>query len=323
MKLLSLAMATLAATAAFFAQAQDYPSRPVRLVVPYAAGGGVDAAARIVAQHLTTAMGQNFIVDPKPGGGTIVGSELVARAPADGYTLLMTGGSTLTLVSLTHQGKLPFDPLNDFTPVGMVVRIPFFLVASASQPYKSVQELMEAAKAKPGTIAYASNGIGGVTHVGTELLLQNAGAQMVHVPYQGFAPALSDLVTGRVSMVMADLPPVSGQLQAGTLRALAVASDERSRFKPDVPTLAETGYPNSVAESWLAVFAPAKTPPEIVTRIANELNRLGASPAGREAFAKLGHESYTGNGDAVRKRLLEEQKSFAPAVRAAGLSNGK
>lgn len=324
MKLLRIALAALfAAATACAAQAQDYPQRPVRIVVPYAAGGGVDAAARVVAQHLSTVLGQNFIVDAKPGGGTIIGSEMVARAAPDGYTLLLTGGSTMSLLPLTHVGKLPFDPLADFAPVGMVSRIPFFLIASTSQPYKSVRELVEAAKAKPGTIAYASNGVGAMGHVGTEMLLQSAGAKMVHVPYNGFTPALADLVTGRVSMVMADLAPVSGQLQARTLSALAVASSERSRFMPDVPTLAEAGYPGSEFGVWLALYAPARTPPAIVARLSSELSRFIASPAAREAFAKLGHETDAGGAEVVRQRIVNEQKAFVPAVRAAGLSNAK
>jgi tripartite-type tricarboxylate transporter receptor subunit TctC len=322
MKLLRVALAALFA-AACAAQAQDYPQRPVRIIVPYAAGGGVDAAARIVAQHLSTALGQNFIVDAKPGGGTIIGTEMVARATPDGYTLLLTGGSTMSLLPLTHVGKLPFDPLADFAPVGMVSRLPYFLVTSSSLPYKSVKALMEAAKAKPGTIAYASNGVGAMGHVGTELLLHSADAKMIHVPYNGFTPALADLVTGRVSMVMVDLAPVSSQLQARTLSALAVASNQRSRFMPDVPTLAEAGYPNSEFEVWLAMYAPAKTPREIVARLSSELSRFIASPAARDAFAKLGHETDAGGMEVVRQRIVNEQKAFVPAVRAAGLSNEK
>ena len=322
MNLLRIALAALFA-AACAAQAQDYPQRPVRIVVPYAAGGGVDAAARVVAQHLSTVLGQNFIVDAKPGGGTIIGTEMVARATPDGYTLLLTGGSTMSLLPLTHVGKLPFDPLVDFAPLGMVSRIPYFLVTSSSLPYKSVKELMEAAKAKPGTIAYASNGVGAMGHVGTELLLHSADAKMVHVPYNGFTPALADLVTGRVSMVMVDLAPVSGQLQARALSALAVASNQRSRFMPDIPTLAEAGYPSSEFEVWLAMYAPAKTPREIVARISSELSRFIASPAARDAFAKLGHEADAGGIEVVRQRIVNEQKAFVPAVRAAGLSNAK
>jgi tripartite-type tricarboxylate transporter receptor subunit TctC len=319
MKLFRLALCLLLAAAAATVSAQDYPNKPVRIVVPYAAGGGVDAAARVVAQHLTTVLGQNVIVDPKPGGGTILGTELVAHAAPDGYTFLLTGGSTMSLLPLTHTSKLPFDPLGDFIPVGMVSRLPFFLVTASTTPYKSVRELMDDAKSKPGRLAYASNGIGSMGHVGTEMLVQSAGANMVHVPYNGFAPALSDLITGRVSMVMADLAPIAGQLQAKTLRPLAVASKQRSSFMPEVPTLAEAGYPNNDFEIWLALYAPAKTPNAIVTRIGNELSRYLATPAAREAFTKLGHEADGASGEVVRQRIVSEQKAFAAGAKAAGL----
>lgn len=323
MKPFRLALAGLAlAATAVAGHAQEYPQRPVRIVVPYAAGGGVDAAARLVAQHLGSALGQNFIVDARPGAGTIIGTESVARAPADGYTLLLTGGSTMSLLPLTHPGKLPFDPLKDFAPVAMVSRIPFFLVTSAAQPYQTVKDLMDDAKAK-GSLAYASNGIGAMAHVGTEMLLQKAGTTMVHVPYGGFVPALSDLVTGRVSMVMADLAPVKGQLQAQKLRVLAVASSQRSRFLPDVPTLAEAGYPSSEFEVWLGLYAPAGTPKEVVARVSGEVSRYMASAAAREEFTKLGHETDGGGPEVVRQRIVHEQKAFAPAVRAAGVGNGK
>lgn len=323
MKLLRLALAALALATSLCAGAQDYPARPVRVVIPYPAGGGVDAAARLVAQALSGAMGQPFVVESKPGASTIVGSDAVARAAPDGYTVLLTGGSTMSLLPLTSTTKLPFNPLTDFEPIGMVSRMPFFLVTSGSQPYKSVKDLMEDAKAKDGALSFASNGRGAMGHVGTEMLLQAAGVKMIHVPYAGFAPAMSDLVTGRVSMLMADLSPIAGQLQAGKLRALAVASPQRAAFLPDVPTLAEAGYPNSNFEIWLGLYAPAKTPKAIVDRLSAELSRYLATPAAREAFAKLGQEADADNGSVVRSRIVAEQKAFEPVVRAAGLAAAK
>jgi len=220
----------------FLSLAQEWPAKPVRIVVPYPAGGGVDAAARLVAQHLSTVLGQSVVVDPKPGGGTVIGAEMVSRAAPDGYTFLLTGGSTMSLLPLTHPGKLPFEPLVDFVPVSMVSRLPFFLITAPANNYNTLKDLMADAKSKPGRLPYASNGIGSMGHVGTAMLTQSAGVDMIHVPYQGFPPAISDLVTGRVVMVMADLAPVKGQIQAGTLRALAVASPQRSRFMPEIPT---------------------------------------------------------------------------------------
>jgi len=320
MKALRIALAALLSVAAACAQAQDaYPNKPVRIVIPYAAGGGVDAAARLVAQSLGDALGQSVIVDARPGGNTVIGASAVARAAPDGYTLLLTGGSTMTLLPLT-QPKLAFDPLQDFAPVGLVSRLPFFLTVSSTQPYQNVKQLFADPKMKEGSLAYASNGVGSMAHVGTEMLVQSAGAKMIHVPYNGFTPAIADLVTGRALMVMADLAPLAGQIKSGALRPLAVASAKRSPFLPEVPTLAEAGYPGTEYEVWLALYAPAKTPPAILTRLSTELNKALGTPAMREAFAKLGHESDTATPQAIRERIRAEQASFAPAVKAAGLA---
>ena len=305
----------------FISPAQDWPVKPVRIVVPYPAGGGVDAAARLVAQHLSTVLGQSVLVDPKPGGGTVIGAEMVSRAAPDGYTFLLTGGSTMSLLPLTHPGKLPFDPLQDFAPVSLVSRLPFFLITSPANNYSALKDLIADAKSKPGRLPYASNGVGSMGHVGTVMLTQSAGVDMIHVPYQGFPPAVSDLVTGRVVMVMADLAPVRGQIQAGTLRALAVASNQRSRFMPDVPTLAEAGFPGTEFEIWIALYAPAKTPASIVTRVSQELKKYLDMASTREAFSKLGHESDSAGPDVVRQRIESELKAMLPVVKSAGLLN--
>jgi tripartite-type tricarboxylate transporter receptor subunit TctC len=305
----------------FVSHAQDWPAKPLRIVVPYPAGGGVDAAARLVAQHLSSVLGQSVVVDPKPGGGTVIGAEMVSRAAPDGYTFLLTGGSTMSLLPHTHPGKLPFDPLQDFAPVSMVSRLPFFLITSPANNYSTLKDLVADAKSKPGRLPYASNGVGSMGHVGTAMLTQSAGVDMIHVPYQGFPPAISDLVTGRVVMVMADLAPVKGQIQAGTLRALAVASNQRSRFMPDVPTLAEAGFPGNEFEIWLALYAPAKTPSAIVTRVNQEMKKYLDMPSTKEAFSKLGHESDSAGPEVVRQRIESELKAMLPVVKSAGLLN--
>jgi tripartite-type tricarboxylate transporter receptor subunit TctC len=314
-------LACLACALPFISFAQDWPVKPVRIVVPYPAGGGVDAAARLVAQHLSTVLGQSVLVEPKPGGGTVIGAEMVSRAAPDGYTFLLTGGSTMSLLPHTHPGKLPFDPLQDFAPVSMVSRLPFFLITSPANNYSTLKDLVADAKSKPGRLPYASNGVGSMGHVGTAMLTQSAGVDMIHVPYQGFPPAISDLVTGRVVMVMADLAPVKGQIQAGTLRALAVASNQRSRFMPDVPTLAEAGFPGNEFEIWLALYAPAKTPSAIVTRVNQEMKKYLDMPSTKEAFSKLGHESDSAGPEVVRQRIESELKAMLPVVKSAGLLN--
>ncbi len=314
-------LACLACALPLISFAQDWPAKPVRIVVPYPAGGGVDAAARLVAQHLSTVLGQSVLVEPKPGGGTVIGAEMVSRAAPDGYTFLLTGGSTMSLLPHTHPGKLPFDPLQDFAPVSMVSRLPFFLITSPANNYSTLKDLVADAKSKPGRLPYASNGVGSMGHVGTAMLTQSAGVNMIHVPYQGFPPAISDLVTGRVVMVMADLAPVKGQIQAGTLRALAVASNQRSRFMPDVPTLAEAGFPGNEFEIWLALYAPAKTPNAIVTRLSQEMKKYLDMPSTKEAFSKLGHESDSAGPEVVRQRIESELKAMLPVVKSAGLLN--
>lgn len=314
-------LACLACALPLISFAQDWPAKPVRIVVPYPAGGGVDAAARLVAQHLSTVLGQSVLVEPKPGGGTVIGAEMVSRAAPDGYTFLLTGGSTMSLLPHTHPGKLPFDPLQDFAPVSMVSRLPFFLITSPANNYSTLKELVADAKSKPGRLPYASNGVGSMGHVGTAMLTQSAGVNMIHVPYQGFPPAISDLVSGRVVMVMADLAPVKGQIQAGTLRALAVASNQRSRFMPDVPTLAEAGFPGNEFEIWLALYAPAKTPNAIVTRLSQEMKKYLDMPSTKEAFSKLGHESDSAGPEVVRQRIESELKAMLPVVKSAGLLN--
>jgi tripartite-type tricarboxylate transporter receptor subunit TctC len=314
-------LACLACALPFISFAQDWPAKLVRIVVPYPAGGGVDAAARLVAQHLSTVLGQSVLVEPKPGGGTVIGAEMVSRAAPDGYTFLLTGGSTMSLLPHTHPGKLPFDPLQDFAPVSMVSRLPFFLITSPANNYSTLKDLVADAKSKPGRLPHASNGVGSMGHVGTAMLTQSAGVNMIHVPYQGFPPAISDLVTGRVVMVMADLAPVKGQIQAGTLRALAVASNQRSRFMPDVPTLAEAGFPGNEFEIWLALYAPSKTPNAIVTRLSQEMKKYLDMPSTKEAFSKLGHESDSAGPEVVRQRIESELKAMLPVVKSAGLLN--
>jgi tripartite-type tricarboxylate transporter receptor subunit TctC len=220
-------------------QAQTWPERPVRIVIPYPPGGGADAAARLVAGELTRALGQTFIVESRPGGNTTIAAGAVARAPADGYTLLMTGGSTLSLLPLVSAEKLPFDPAADFAPVGMVSRFPYVLAASSQFAAGTLTAALARARAKPGEVAYASNGIGGITHLGMEWLAHEAGVRLLHVPYKGFAPAVTDVVGGRAPLIMADWAPIAGSVQSGALKVLGVTSARRSPLLPDTPTIAE------------------------------------------------------------------------------------
>jgi tripartite-type tricarboxylate transporter receptor subunit TctC len=305
-----------AASAAF---AQTWPAKPVRVIIPYPPGGGAEAAARYLANHLTQAFGQPFVIDNRPGGNTVIGAEAAAKAAADGYTLFITGGSTMSVQPYVFAGKLPYDPLGDFAPVSMVSRFPFFLVAPASLQVSSLAELVALAKSRPGQLSYASNGSGSIAHLGMEMLKRSTGMELVHVPYKGFGPALPDLLSGRIALMMADLAPMGAHIKAGSLKVLAATSARRSEFLPEVPTLAELGNPGYEIDVWFGLYAPAKTPAEIVARLNAEARKYLNSAEAKEAYGKVGHETAPSTAEAVRARIVEEQKAFAKAVKDANL----
>ncbi len=307
----------LAATSSVFGQA--WPNKPVRVIVPFPPGGGAEAAARFLANHFTQAFGQSFVIDNRPGGNTVIGTEAAAKSAPDGYTLLLTGGSTMSVQPLVFAGKLPFDPLVDFAPVTMVSRFPFFLVVPTSLQVNTLAELVAHVKARPGQVSYASNGSGTMAHLGMEMLKQATGMDLLHVPYKGFAPALPDLLSGRISVMMADLAPVGQQVRAGSLKVLAATSLQRSGFLPEVPTIAELGNPGYEIDVWFGLFAPAKTAPDIVARLNAESRKFLASAGAKEAFGKVGHDTLYSTPEAVRARIIAEQKALAKPVRDAGV----
>jgi len=299
--------------------AQGWPAKPVRVISPYPPGGGAEAAARFLANHFTQAFGQSFVIDNRPGGNTVIGAEAAAKAAPDGHTLFFTGGSTMSLQPLVFAGKLPFDPLADFAPVTMVSHFPFFLLVPSSLQVNTFAELVTYVKARPGQLSYASNGSGLISNLGMEMLKQSTGMDLLHVPYKGFAPALPDLLSGRIAVMMADLAPVGQQVRAGSLKVLAATSAQRSGFLPEVPTVAELGHPGYEIDVWFGLFAPAKTPADIVARLNAEAVKYLSSPAAREAYGKVGHETIHSNPEVVRNRIVAEQKAFAKAVKDANL----
>ena len=312
-----LAVVLLSMAGSAFAQA--WPTKPVRVIIPYPPGGGAEAAARFLANHFTQAFGQSFVIDNRPGGNTVIGAEAAAKSAPDGYTLFLTGGSTMSVQPLVFAGKLPFDPLGDFAPVTMVSHFPFFLLVPSSLQVNTLAELVAYVKARPGAISYASNGSGTMAHLGMEMLKQATGMDLLHVPYKGFAPALPDLLSGRVGVMMADLAPVGQQIRAGSLKVLAATSVQRSAFLPEVPTVAELGNPGYEIDVWFGLFAPAKTAPDIVARLNAEARKYLESPVARESYGKVGHEPIYSSPDAVRARIVQEQKAFAKAVKDANL----
>ncbi len=318
----SIAGALAIAVALFAGQAaaQAWPAKQVRVIIPYAVGGGADAAARLVADHLSRALGQSFVIDPRPGGNTVIGAEAAARAPADGYTLFVTGGSTMSIQPFVFKGKLPYDPLGDFAPVSMISRFPFFLVVPATLGVNTFAELVAYVKARPGKLSYASNGSGGIGHLGTEMIRQATGMDLIHVPYKGFGPALPDLLAGRIALVMMDLAPLGSNARSGAVKIIASTSAQRSPFMPEVPTVAELGIAGYELEVWFALYASAKTPVAIVNQLNAEMRKYLGSPEAKDAYAKLGHEPMFSTPEYVTARIVSEQKVFAPAVRAAKLS---
>ena len=312
-----LAAIALVATTPAAAQGASYPTKPVRLVVPFPAGGTTDILARAVAQKLSETWGQQVIVDNRPGAGGNIGSELVAKAPPDGYTLLM-GTVGTHAINPSLYAKMPYNHVKDFTPVILVAGVPNVLVVNPSLPVNSVQELIAYGKANPNKLNFASSGNGTSIHLSGELFKTMTGVQMTHVPYKGSAPALTDLIGGQVQL-MFDNPPSSLQfIKAGKLRALAVTSLARSQALPDVPTLAESGLPGFEASSWFGVLAPAGTPADIVAKLNGAVAAWLASPAAKEHLAAQGAIAAGGSPDAFVKHIADESAKWAKVVKASG-----
>ncbi|MSP75133.1 MAG: tripartite tricarboxylate transporter substrate binding protein [Rhodospirillaceae bacterium] len=278
-------LAALAPTSAAFAQA--YPSRPIRFIVPFAAGAGVlDIMARLVGQHLGQNVGQQVMIDNRPGAGGNVGAEVAAKATPDGYTLLM--GAVALVVSPYLYARLPFDPLTDLVPVTQVNSAPLMLVVHPSLPVTSVAELIAYAKARPGQLNYGSGGVGATPFLATELFKSMAGIDVVHVPYKGGAPALADLVAGQLSFMIENVPGTLPLVRDGKLRALAITSRQRLALVPELPTMEEAGVPGYEMIGWNGIFVPKVTPAEIVTRLNAELVKVVRSAEVGEQLARLG-----------------------------------
>ena len=310
-------VAALAVAGGALAQAPSYPSKPIRLVVPFPPGGTTDILAREVAQKLTDAWGQSVVVDNRPGAGGNIGAELVAKAAPDGYTLLMGTVGTHAINSSLY-AKLPYDHVKDFAPVILVADVPNVLVVNPALPVNSVAELIAYAKSNPGKLNFASSGNGTSIHLSGELLKTMAGVQMVHVPYKGSAPALTDLVGGQVQLMFDNLPSSLPQIKAGKLRAIAVTSATRAAALPDVPTVAEAGLPGFEATSWFGVLAPAGTPQAIVAKLNVEIARWLATPEAQERLRGQGANAAGGSPEDFAKHIAAETAKWAKVVKESG-----
>jgi tripartite-type tricarboxylate transporter receptor subunit TctC len=279
-------LAAVLALAAGGALAQTWPAKPVKLIVGFAPGGGTDLVGRAIATKLADALGQPFVVENKPGASGTLSAELVAKSPADGYTLLVTAAGILTIAP--NFSKVAFDTFKDFEHVALVVTSPFVVVTNPSLPARTLAEFNALAKAKPGSINFGSSGNGGAPHLSGELYKRMAGVDLVHVPYKGLAPALADLLGGQIQASFADVNLVLKHVEAGKLRALAVTGGKRFSVMPDVPTVAEAGVPGYRAETWYGLSAPAGTPPAIVARLYAEVRKAVDSPELQKQFVTQG-----------------------------------
>jgi len=299
------------------AWAQDYPTRPVRMIVPFAPGGAADITGRLIGQWLSDHLGQPFIIENRPGGGTNIGTEAVATAAPDGYTLLVANAGNAINATMYH--KLKFNFIRDLAPVAGVVRAPHVLFVAPSFPVKTVAELIAYAKANPGKLSFASAGTGTANHIAGEMFKMMAGVDMVHVPYRGGAPAIADVLSGRVPVMFSDVVTMAAQMKVGKIRALAVASNVHLPTLPDTPTVAAT-VPGFDTSSWWGICAPHGTPAEIVNKLNAEINRGLADPKIKQRFAEMGVLILSGSPEDFGKMIAEETEKWGKAVKFANVS---
>jgi tripartite-type tricarboxylate transporter receptor subunit TctC len=296
--------------------AASYPAQPVRLLVPNPPGGATDAMARIVAQKLGEAFGQQLVVDNRPGGGGIIATELAARATPDGYTLLL--GFNGNMVYAPAIVRTPYDPLNDFAPIGLAATSQYLMVAHPSMP-KSLKEFVAYAKAHPGKINYASVGNGSPSHLAAELFKQAAGINLVHVAYKGGAPAATAVIAGEAQVFLGSIPATLPQVKAGRLNALGVTGPSRTPSAPDIPTIAELGYPGFEVTAWYGLLAPARTPDAVVRKINADLQRAMRTPDAVEQMTRQGLEPTESTPEVFAAHLKRELQKWRAVVKQAGI----
>lgn len=299
------------------ARAQAWPTKPIKLVVPYAPGGTTDVIARMIAEHLGQRLGQNIIVDNKPGKGAMVGTALVAKAPPDGYSLLMSVISGLS-ISPTLYGGADFDPMADFVHISIASRNPSVLVVNPGFAAKTSQEYVDYAKANPGKLAFATSGAGSSNHLLGARLEQVIGAALVHVPYRGAGPAMVDTIAGNVPSMFDSLPSAAPHIKGGKVRALAVSGEQRNPAFPDVPTMKESGFPDLISYSWFGISVPARTPQPIVDRLASEMQAVLKEPAVVKRWEEIGAEGSTMTPAEVTRFIQAEIDKWTPVVKASG-----
>jgi len=301
----------------------QYPSKPVHVVVPYPAGGAVDAFARVLSQKLSELWGQQVIVDNRPGASTMIGADQVAKSPPDGYTLLLTAELTLVTVPYLHE-KIPYDPLKDFAPITALVSATQALVVNPSLPVNTVKDLVALAKAKPGELSYGSFGIGSTGHLNMEMLQAMTGVRFNHIPYNGAGPAMNDVIGGHIGFMFAALSIVKGNVNADKLRMIGVGSDHRSKEFPNVPTISESGVRGFEAKSWFGLVAPAGTPPDIIKKLNQDVTRVISDPTfAAEFLAAQGLEPILGTPEQFAAFIQAESVKLGKVVKEAGIKPAK
>lgn len=299
------------------AHAQTFPTKPIRLVVPFAPGGGTDNLMRIVVPEVSASLGQQINIDNKPGGGSVGGTDIVAKAPADGYTILASDSAFVTNPGLMK--NLPYQTLRDFTGITMMARAPVILVVHPSVPAKTIGELVALAKAKPGTLNYASGGNGSSTHLAGELLKQVAGIDIVHVPYKGSGPAMNDLIAGQVQMSFSGISSARQYIESGQLRVLALTGDKRNPALPNVPTFDESGLRGVDAETYWGLYAPAATPADVVKILNQHFTKALKSPQLAQRLADLGYETIANAPEAHTPQVKQMIAGWIAIIEKAGI----
>jgi tripartite-type tricarboxylate transporter receptor subunit TctC len=300
------------------ALAQAWPAKPIRLMVPFPPGGSTDIVARIVAQKLGERLGQSMIIENRGGAGGTLGTAVVAKAAPDGYTLAVASTSTHVVAPSVYT-KLDYDPVKDFAPISLMAVSPYLLVVTPSVPVKSLQELVALAKKQPGKLNYASAGVGSTTHLAMEMLKSVSGTYMLHIPYNGNGPAGTAVVGGQVEVLFGSLPSILPHAKSGRLRALAVGTPKRSASLPEVPTVAESGYPGFDASLWLAIMAPAGTPQPILDRLQKEIVSIVGAADTREALDKAGAEPVTSTPAELAAMIRDGVSKYAQVIKSAGI----
>jgi len=316
--LIAAALAAAASAAAQMAQADDFPNRAVHIVIAFPPGGPTDFVGRVVAEKMKAVLGQSVVIDNKPGANGTLGGEFVAKSDPDGYTLFLTTAGAVT-VSPHIMPDIHYDTLRDFAPVALVTKVTEVLVVSPGLGIATVKELVALAKAKPGAIPFASTGIGSPPHLAQELLDASAGVKFLHVPYRGAAPAVTDLLAGQVQVLSADVPVLIGQIRAGAMVPIGAAADKRDAILPDVPTLAEQGYPNTDASNWYGLLAPAKTPAIVIARLNEAVNAALNDPPTRDKLVQSGATPVGGTPESFGTFMRAEYDKWGRVVRERGI----